>query len=88
MDCILEDTVASSAAPSATSSTKVSGRRGSRIPSGSRGSSRRGSSTDVQDVSTVASSLLNSDPTNSGIVDKSNMFSYWLQVSVSPQVST
>ena len=88
MDCILEDTVASSAAPSATSSTKVSGRRGSRIPSGSRGSSRRGSSTDVQDVSTVASSLLNSDPTNSGFVDKSNMFSYWLQVSVSPQVST
>ena len=90
MDCILEDTVASSAGQPATASARVSGRRGSRIPSGSRGNSRRGSSTDLQDTAAVAANLIDSvDSTSSGgIVDKANMFSYWLQVSVSPQVYT
>ena len=89
MDCILEDTVASSAGQPATASARVSGRRGSRIPSGSRGNSRRGSSTDLQDTAAVAANLIDSvDSTSGGIVDKANMFSYWLQVSVSPQVYT
>ena len=87
MDCILEDTVSSSA-PSATAATSRGARRGSRIPSGSRGSSRRGSSTDIQDPSVgVASTFVNSDCNNSGIAEKANLFSYWLQVSVSPQVN-
>lgn len=87
MDCILEDTVASSAGQPATAAARVSGRRGSRIPSGSRGNSRRGSSTDLQDTAAVAANLIDSvDSTSGGIVDKANMFSYWLQVSVSPQV--
>ena len=87
MDCILEDTVASSAGQPATASARVSGRRGSRIPSGSRGNSRRGSSTDLQDTAAVAANLIDSvDSASGGIVDKANMFSYWLQVSVSPQV--
>ena len=89
MDCILEDTVASSSGQPATASARVSGRRGSRIPSGSRGNSRRGSSTDLQDTAAVAASLIDSvDSTSGGIADKANMFSYWLQVSVSPQVHT
>ena len=89
MDCILEDTVASSSGQPATASARVSGRRGSRIPSGSRGNSRRGSSTDLQDTAAVAANLIDSvDSTSGGIVDKANMFSYWLQVSVSPQVHT
>jgi hypothetical protein len=90
MDCILEDTVASSAGQPATASARVSGRRGSRIPSGSRGNSRRGSSTDLQDTAAVAANLIDSvdSTTSGGIVDKANMFSYWLQVSVFPQVYT
>ena len=88
MDCILEDTVASPAGRPATAAARVTGRRGSRIPSGSRGNSRRGSSTDMQDTAAVAANLIDSmDSTSSGgIADKANMFSYWLQVSVSPQV--
>ena len=89
MDCILEDTVASSSGQPATASARVSGRRGSRIPSGSRGNSRRGSSTDLQDTTAVAANLIDSvDSSSGGIADKANMFSYWLQVSVSPQVHT
>ena len=89
MDCILEDTVASSVGQPATASARVSGRRGSRIPSGSRGNSRRGSSTDLQDTAAVAANLIDSvDSTSGGVVDKANMFSYWLQVSIAPQVYT
>lgn len=80
MDCILEDTVADTTLnASAAAATRGGARRASRLPSGSRGSSRRGS-TDLQDPLLVSSSSMDSG------LDKSNNFTYWLQVTVAPQV--
>jgi len=92
MGCILEDKVSpnvnnlASGSPAlgspATGSRAAGGggRRGSRVASlgGSRGSSRRGS-TDLTELEQKPSSL------DAGL-DKSNTFSYWLQVSVVPSV--
>ena len=86
MGCILEDKESSninnlaSGSP-ATGSRAGGGRRGSRVASlgGSRGSSRRGS-TDLTELDQKPSSL------DAGL-DKTNTFSYWLQVTVVPSVS-
>lgn len=75
MDCILEDSVIGGAAcmMSAVSGMR-GGRRASRIPSGSRGSSRRGS-VDSLSMSTPAAP------------PGGDSFSYWLKVQVNPMVS-
>ena len=93
MGCILEDKVSTNVnnlasgspalgSPATGSRAGGGGRRGSRVASlgGSRGSSRRGS-TDLTELEQKPSSL------DAGL-DKSNTFSYWLQVSVVPSVST
>ena len=77
MDCILEDKVTgASASTGVTSAASRGGRRSSRIPSGSRGSSRRGSE----------DALLPQLPTSTTSERKQETFSYWMRVTVVPEV--
>jgi len=80
MDCIFEDTASNTVATaSAATGTRGGARRVSKISTGSTGSSRRGS-TETHDMT---GTMVNS---NHGNTDKAEVFTYWLQVTVSPQV--